>query len=755
MNIWAWTDRLRADLRDSGHGDLAAKLWQFPMDVSAHRHDRVEAAYPELLAAARTLANPWMEVFVRHWRLQSLNLRRDATRQLAEAVEALEFSHREETRSCPQSVCTVQDVCLAYGNVDGPGYVEERLAVVGEILERIDPTWSCYRCISIEEADALRDGGRLAESAVVVRRRHAEYAMAHGSHEAPTLAALASALQSAGEHEESLALARDVEGLRPDDDDLVSARLTQCAALIALGRPEEAAALLPSTAAVAEFDAWSRWGESHLHLVQAGHRDNSVVDAVALSASAADFLAGGSFNTAFNQAEVVLRLAALRGARQSALAALAMMERARAGLRTPSRVDDRLVAARVLIDGIPPIELPCAAEELAAHLDEQDEIQTEPSLDLVELALEARPDDTALLLLRARLLAALRRGDEADAAVWSMVEADPSSEDLANAFLQVRWDDNAALTRLAALVRGDQPTVAAWAEANVAFRTKDFETVVDRCAAIVASDPSVVNTRRMWAVACRHLGRHAEEQQVLQQIVDLGGDVDPSDRWELLTAASIEGDWAVVRRESAALGITLDGDEGPVDERWSYVRIRFADAADDGTNDPDLLAIRTGPVTALVVGANHVEAPHQRYEDRIVFHSAPLNQRPEDPEEDWEPLFRHIATVQPGGYRTFEVEGEWPGEEAWDAVRQAIKPADLRRWSGTEFRLHDHVTDTEIEAIYAMYLVPPEWSTEEAAQRLTELTADWPSPLFWAALAEAAGLDPEPHRERARRYGYE
>ncbi|MEQ1699951.1 MAG: hypothetical protein ABMA25_07570, partial [Ilumatobacteraceae bacterium] len=524
MNIWAWTDRLRADLRAAGHTELAAKLWQLPPDVSAHRHDRVDAAYPELLAAARTLGNPWMEVFVRHWRLQSLNLRRDATRQLAEAVEALEFSHREETRSCPQSVCTVQDVCLAYGNVDGPGYVEERLAVIGEILERIDPSWGCYRCISIEEADALRDGGRLAESAVAVRRRHAEYAAAHGAHDAPTLAALASALQSAEEHEEALALARDVEGLLPDDDEIVSARLTQCAALIALGRHDEAAAVLPSSRAAGEFDAWSRWGEAHLQLVEAGRRENSVDAAVPLAVAAADYLERGSFNTAFNQAETVLRLAVGRGARESALAALATMEGARAGLRTPGRVDDRLAAARRLVDGLAPAELPCAPDELAAHLEAQDVIEPEPALDLVAVALAARPADTALIILRARLLAALGRGGEADAGLWSLVQADPSSEELANAFLQVRWNDNGALLRLAQLVRGDQPRVADWAEANVAFRTQDHETVIVRCAAIVADDPSVVNTRRMWALACRQLGRHADEQRLWQEIVDLGGE---------------------------------------------------------------------------------------------------------------------------------------------------------------------------------------------------------------------------------------
>src|SRR5690606_16106250 len=82
---------------------------------------------------------------------------------LSEAVQLLEFANRPDTRDCPQSVCVTQDLACTYGDIDGPGYADERLAVAGETLARIDPTWPCFDCISGEYAAALSDQGRIED----------------------------------------------------------------------------------------------------------------------------------------------------------------------------------------------------------------------------------------------------------------------------------------------------------------------------------------------------------------------------------------------------------------------------------------------------------------------------------------------------------------------------------------------------------------------------------------------------------------
>ncbi|WP_204349551.1 hypothetical protein, partial [Stenotrophomonas maltophilia] len=63
---------------------------------------------------------------------------------LADAVSLFELANRDDTQACPQSVCVTQDLASCYANVDGPGWVEERIEVCDETLARIDPTWACF-----------------------------------------------------------------------------------------------------------------------------------------------------------------------------------------------------------------------------------------------------------------------------------------------------------------------------------------------------------------------------------------------------------------------------------------------------------------------------------------------------------------------------------------------------------------------------------------------------------------------------------
>ncbi|MCA9710609.1 MAG: hypothetical protein KDK70_32505, partial [Myxococcales bacterium] len=164
MDIWRWVNRAKRDLERSGHDRLAQLIDDLPTLVCDDEHARVEAVVPEALALARAARNPWLEVFVRHWALQSRVLHRyEAREHLAEAVSLLEFANREQTRQCPQSVCVTQDLTSCYANTDGPGYVQERLEVAAETLARIDPSWPCYECISSEYASALSDDERHEE----------------------------------------------------------------------------------------------------------------------------------------------------------------------------------------------------------------------------------------------------------------------------------------------------------------------------------------------------------------------------------------------------------------------------------------------------------------------------------------------------------------------------------------------------------------------------------------------------------------
>ena len=130
--IWDWVGEAKRALVESGRERLAHLMGEMPRYTCDEKHAQLDAIYPEALALARASKNPWIEVFVRHWNLQSRILRRHQVGDwMGEAVSLIEFANRPETRDCPQSICTTQDLVNCYGNIDGPGYAEERVGEAG------------------------------------------------------------------------------------------------------------------------------------------------------------------------------------------------------------------------------------------------------------------------------------------------------------------------------------------------------------------------------------------------------------------------------------------------------------------------------------------------------------------------------------------------------------------------------------------------------------------------------------------------
>lgn len=162
MNMWGWLWDIRSELRENDNDTLANYIDDISSDTCAGRHHKVDKYADEAIALAQASGLGWVEVFLRHWKLQSNVLHRAKPKEMIkEAIVLLELSSREENKDCPQSVCAVQDLANCYGCFDGPGYVEERLAVASENIVKINPGWSCYVCIATEYASALYDADRL------------------------------------------------------------------------------------------------------------------------------------------------------------------------------------------------------------------------------------------------------------------------------------------------------------------------------------------------------------------------------------------------------------------------------------------------------------------------------------------------------------------------------------------------------------------------------------------------------------------
>lgn len=175
MDIWKWVNDIHDSLRDAGEDRLAYLLFEIPNQVCRNNHEHVDALIPEALALSKKTGNTWLEIFFRHWNLQSrLFHRYEPINLLSEAVSLLEFSHREENKQCPQSICVVQDFAKCYALLDGPGYFSERIDVLEETFHRINSKWPCFFCLTGEYVDALCDIGNFNEALSFLDKQNAE-----------------------------------------------------------------------------------------------------------------------------------------------------------------------------------------------------------------------------------------------------------------------------------------------------------------------------------------------------------------------------------------------------------------------------------------------------------------------------------------------------------------------------------------------------------------------------------------------------
>ncbi|WP_406200228.1 hypothetical protein OH807_18880 [Kitasatospora sp. NBC_01560] len=781
-DIWAWVHDTHQQLAEAGHQRLADAIYELPGHANEGRNAQLDAVYPEAVAAARALGLPWVEVYLRHWRMQNLlNKRHQGEQALPEAVDLLEFAHREETAGCPQSVCVVQDFAICHARVDGPGYVPERLAVLSETLERIEPGRACFDCLSREYSDALEDDGRPAEAlghldTAAARIQGAGQRLSLHFHHSR-----AGTLHLLGRHEEVLTLLDTAEqsertrGREIDESDERWGALLRARALASLGRTDEALALLPERAdAELHADLRAAWTGTVELLVAAGALENDAELGAAVAGWVGYLDGTGSHRPCVELLLMAGRLALARGARTVALALAATGERKLARLRRTEGVAERVAELRAAAEALPVPELPVPPAALLGHLATAG-VPAETGADLLSAALEQyRGEPAGATDLTVQLAAALGGLGHARAAadlLWQRLDADPVNEDLIGMLgvALVESGDGDGVRRLADRLAATSPADGHWVRARWAAAEGRWAEVVEHCEAILAGHPDRINTRRVAAAAATELGDHAAAQRYFQDLLthalpaegtpeeELHRTVQQPDLWHLVTAATANRDWAVVRSTGALIGIEFDEPEGPVDEEWQLVTVR---ATRTNGATADLPAVRTGPATAriLPVLGEDVTLNHG---DVVVFAPAlltepPAEDAPEEERRSWRPVFELLTLLDPAGYTTYWIDGGWPGDEAWAALRERLGEAGYAVWaySGDQYGITDPADeDATLPGIYAALGVPPTAHAADADALLHRLTGGWPHPLAWLDLARAAGADTARHEGVIERYG--
>ncbi|MEZ4463130.1 MAG: hypothetical protein R3F60_06730 [bacterium] len=758
MDIWAWVRSTRRQLKEAGNHRLAELIDQLPTAVCDNEHERADAIYPEALALARQAKNPWVELFVRHWNLQSRILHRHEVGEwTGEAVSLLEFAHRPETKECPQSVCVTQDVVNCYGNVDGPGFAPERLEVTAETLARIDPRWPCFVCISAERADALLDAGRPADALAFVEAQTRAMVAAGVRRAQEALGEdRAMALLALGRAEEALTVL-DGLGAPMDRNDEIERAISRARTLVGLQQHGEAFAALPEWEAVEPTPGLYRaWSEVVVALARVGRLANDWQLDTRLEVMTTRLIDQGVRRNAIDllcdRADLALR-------RQMPHVARECIERAEAlvpDLHRELDVRGELVAlrGRLNVADVVPVTLPATADEVFSLLG----TDPEANLPVLEAARRHWPDSKFLLNNYVKALNVRARHASARALLESWLAAHDDAE-MTAALGQTLLEsgDHAGLRTLCedALARQPGPDLTAQCHWLMARSFKDSHPA--RCRVhlehVVAIKPEATHCQTWLAELERQAGDWEQALERLNGVITREPEAGTYD-WDRLVVATHLERWPEARESARRIGYDLPEDgEGPIVLRGILCRIRFTSADGD---EQTLFARRTGPVTADIV---QMRPEHPcRYQDEVIFDASPLNPPPQEGEENHTWIYQAIHIQRPGGYTIHAIDGVHPGPAALQALRDALDEdldCHTQIFSGEAYKLRDPDSGEALQGLYLMLAVPETADRIAVDARLAELTADYAHPLTWTTLAEAAGNTErvEAHRALVERYG--
>lgn len=768
MDIWDWVFRLENDLEEAGHEHASKLIEQLTTEILEMNIGKAEALIPEAIALSRSLKNPWLEVFFRHWEMRNrIGNKSEGESVLAEVVSLFEFAHRDETITCPQTVCVTQDLSACYANIDGPAWVEERKAVCNETFERIDPSWSCFHCLSCEYADALLDEGK-PEEALDYLKAQGEKITTFGEEVSEAIRTFeVHALLRLNQPEKALAILEKCEADVDGYDWPVSKQdrhILKAHTLALLGKVDESWEILPAWNDVAPRYYLS-WVRAVNALLNKEPEKNTWSLGSAIQAVLTHFVEVGAHRRCIEVAEVQIKLALARGSVWTAKKALVIAYETLPKLRAPLGADKLLAALSTEVEHhSAQASLPVPAEALLAWLNDQasqnEEAGRNPEqeLELLILAVEERPNDEQLIDITVSALQACSATKEAEALLWRYIENNHEQEsDLAYQLLGllVRGNKLAELERLANYYTDTQPTIALWCRIQQAYHQSNYAEAKQRCLKMYEIVPSYLGAPRVLVAIAVQEDNFAEAEKWQQIIVDKITDDSTSDVWDLLTYSCANQNWVLARSIAKQLEITLESTEGVINEDWGWIRVEVVEE----NEKIEYLARCTGPVTAVIKEPAH-PSKQQRVDDKVVFDAAQLAPVPEDEEErkNFIPLYRMVKTLKQGDFgRTWFVDGVYPGEEMFKAFEDIIDAKGWRIWvnSNQNYQVTDQfdLDETPLPAIFFSITAPKSVSSAEIHRLLEEVTADWVHPVHWLRLAEEVGVSIDEHQEIITRYG--
>lgn len=759
MDIWAWVHEKDEQLRESGEQRLADIIDRIPEHCCDDEHDLVDALYAEGVPLAQKAKEPWAEVFIRHWYLQSQVLtRNNAKGMLSEAIELLDLSHREDAKGCPQRICAVQDLAQCYAKADGLGFADERLAVSQETLEEIDPSWPCFTCIGSEYVDALADKHDYESALEECVRLRAELAK-HDGVEPESVDALLNtqsrALICLGRYDEAIVLLQSKPISSVDGSGGKRTKMLLC---LALAHSEQFAKIdehmVPLNEILKSHTYYNDWAEIQVLLVNANQIlfDDKAASTFRLMAN--KLIDNGSYRCALDQLLMLCTLSVKNN----------FLFNARLAIETIQTV-------------IPQLNRDCGAQ------DEFDKIKAEFLSALDNINVETFNDEDALNAFEfssndayAQSLVTFYQNNTDNVSTVSKLaelysdyghkekglaliknvylanQTNPKTVFAYGRFLLNEYGAQALFTTFDSLISNEGIDVEIkqdlfWLYGH-AYRKREPLKAIDFFEQYLQLKPDHHAALLRLAWLHSDIEQYAESVEWWNRLIEL----DPSNEshhWDRLIPATLHADWLRVRQSSEVIGISLEGDEGVVKQKMGSCRIRFDD---EQSSSETFYAQRTGPVSATIMGISNLDEP-QRYGQELVFSPVALNKLDQQDSEgydcDSEGYYNHLyqcyRIIESAPYDCYALDGVHPGDE-----HVALLVAELEKnnfvfdqRSNEKYRLEfedDSGKNQDELGFYAYVLLPPNGSKTALHEVFERFSQTQKHPFVWPKLLEELEL---------------
>lgn len=739
MDIWRWVDQAQEDLLKQGNVRLSDMLSEVASLVVDEEHEKVDAIMPEVLALAKKSPNKWIELFFRHWHLQSRVLSRCETKDaLPEAISLLDFAHQEDTKDCPQSVCVVQDLASCYANQDGPGFSQERLDVASEALDKINPEWPCFSCIGSEYCNALIDMGKYEESLAFIndyKEKLEEFDRESGLSD--LCFSEAEALISLNRLDEAKLLI--IKAKSDGGGEHFENRKQGCLAYInaLLKSSDEALNHLKPFEIIIRTPSLSMyWVKTLFELAKQNEVNNDWHLNEKILQITEKLSHQGCYRNAFELYSIQAELAIIRQQKHSAERALHGMKYLQKELARDCGAEAAIADLSARINDLKSnttINFELGPDQLA-HLDEN----PYERISQIKVGLQHWPGNESLILALSECYRVLNQKDNQLNTLMNFLDSHPNSSQVILEYGFEGGNYNSLAKLLDHTLTQECEIDLHWSLANLAQKNNQLISALEHVDVLLTFVPSAINALKKAQEIAFELKEYQRAISYNLHLIKLKPD-ETDFYWDNMLYATLTEDWVSVRSSASYLELPIKEGEGEISEDWGTVRIKL----NQGDDSEDIvIAKRTGPVTAQILEAANIHS-NCYVGHNIIFDPMSLNRRDQqdesgrmhDQEGYYTNLHQQVGTNKTANYRIVALDGFLPTEEQFNNIKDRLHQADILFDHRSSLSYKIEIDDKEYTGLYA-FLYLHEGHTDLAIHHLLiDLCKDLPLPLIWPKLA--------------------